>query len=105
MNGVSEHRIHEHEEVAETFSLLIYLLGGFSLIALWAQWKQKSFSKIISWGVALFALVVLFYAQHTGTSGGEIQHPEIRKDFQNTSPLEGTTKHNTPHEGEDDDDD
>ena len=108
MNGVSEHRIHEHEEVAETFSLLIYLLGGFSLIALWAQWKQKSFSKIISWGVALFALVVLFYAQQTGTSGGEIQHPEIRKDFQNTSPLEGTTNQNTAleedHDTDDDDD-
>jgi hypothetical protein len=108
MNGVSEHRIHEHEEVAETFSLLIYLLGGFSLIALWAQWKQKSFSKIISWGVALFALVVLFYAQQTGTSGGEIQHPEIRKDFQNTSPLEGTTNQNAAleedHDTDDDDD-
>ena len=42
--GVTEHYIEEHEEIAETFALLSYLLGAMSLIALWADFKKKTFS-------------------------------------------------------------
>jgi hypothetical protein len=31
--------------------------------------------------VLLFALVVLFLGKETGTTGGEIRHPEIREGF------------------------
>lgn len=78
--GVSERLLHAHEEAAETFSIILYLLGGLSFIALWANWKQKSYSRMLSWFVIGFAMVVLFFSKQTGTSGGVIRHPEIRTD-------------------------
>jgi uncharacterized membrane protein len=48
INGVTENFIESHEETAETFAILSYILGGISLLGLWASFKQKSFSSIIS---------------------------------------------------------
>ena len=78
INGVSENFIESHEEAAETFAILSYILGGISLLGLWASFKQKSFSSIISIATLAFAFVVLFFAKQTGTTGGEIRHTEIR---------------------------
>ena len=78
ISGVSESYIKNHEEAAEIFAVLSYILGGISLFGLWASFKQKSFSTIISIGTLIFAVVVLFFAQQTGTTGGEIRHTEIR---------------------------
>lgn len=78
LNGISENYIEEHEEIAEVFALLGYLLGVLSIVSLWASFKQKSFKSFLITGTALFAVVVVFFAQQTGTSGGEISHPEIR---------------------------
>ena len=81
INGVTENYIEIHEETAETFSLLSYILGGISLLGLWASFKQKSFSSIVSMITLVFAFVVLFFAKQTGTTGGEIIHTEIRSGF------------------------
>jgi len=78
ISGVTENYIEAHEETAETFAILSYLLGGISLIGLWASFKQKSFASIISIGTLIYAFVVLFFARQTGTTGGEIRHTEIR---------------------------
>jgi uncharacterized membrane protein len=78
INGIDENFIKTHEEAAELFALLLYVLGGLSIIGLWASMKQKSFSGIVSVVVTLFAAVVLFFAKQTGTTGGEIRHTEIR---------------------------
>lgn len=78
INGVTENVIESHEETAETFAILSYILGGISLLGLWASFKQKSFSSIISIATLIFAFVVLFFAKQTGTTGGEIRHTEIR---------------------------
>jgi len=78
INGVSENFIKSHEETAETFAVLSYILGGISLLGLWASFKQKTFSSIVSIGTLIFALVLLFFAKQTGTTGGEIRHTEIR---------------------------
>ena len=78
INGVSENFIESHEEAAETFAILSYILGGISLLGLWASFKQKSFSSRISIATLIFAFVVLFFAKQTGTTGGEIRHTEIR---------------------------
>ena len=78
INGVSENFIESHEEAAETFAILSYILGGISLLGPWASFKQKSFSSIISIATLIFAFVVLFFAKQTGTTGGEIRHTEIR---------------------------
>lgn len=76
--GVTDQYIHEHEEKAEVFALLSYILGAFSLIGLWASWKKKGFSTIVSYLVLTLSLVVIFFGKQTGTTGGEIRHTEIR---------------------------
>ena len=78
INGVTENFIESHEETAETFALLSYVLGVISLLGLWASFKKKSFSKIIALVTLVFAILVLFFAKQTGTTGGEIRHTEIR---------------------------
>lgn len=83
--GVSGRIIHEHEEKAEVFALLSYALGALSIFGLWSNLKKKSFAGIIAGVVIVFAGVVMVFAKQTGTSGGEIRHPEIRSDFR--SPL------------------
>lgn len=78
--GISKQLIHSHEETAETFSILTYILGVTSLLALWANWKQKPYSKVISLFIIVFSIVVIFFAKQTGTTGGVIRHSEIRTD-------------------------
>jgi uncharacterized membrane protein len=80
ISGVTDNYLEIHEEAAETFSIPSYVLGGISLIGLWASIKQKSGSSIISIVSCVLACVVLFYARQTGTTGGEIRHTEIRSE-------------------------
>lgn len=77
--GVDEQLIKTHEEIAEVFAISLYLLGALSILGLWANWKQKWYSKTILMSAILLSLVALFYSKQTGTSGGEISHPEIRE--------------------------
>ena len=97
INGVSENYIKSHEETAETFAVLSYILGGISLIGLWTSFKQKTFSNIVAIGTLVFAIVVLFFAKQTGTTGGEIRHTEIRSG--NSVPA---TQNNINEKGKDD---
>jgi uncharacterized membrane protein len=79
--GISHDLIHEHEEKAEFFAILSYLLGVISIVALWVSWKRKKYATMTSALVLVFSIVVLFFGSQTATSGGEISHPEIREDF------------------------
>lgn len=93
MAGISHDLIHEHEEKAELFMILSYLLGALSLVGLWANWKKKKFATIVSYITILFSVVVLFVAKETSTTGGEIRHPEIRSTFK-----KATESHEEEHE-------
>ena len=79
--SVSENLIHTHEEAAELFAGLSYVLGGFSLFAHFSSWKKYSICKFAPYVVGLFAIATLFFAQKAGTTGGEIRHTEIRSGF------------------------
>jgi uncharacterized membrane protein len=76
--GVTESLIHNHEEIAEIFATLAYILGSLALLGIYLSQKAVKFSNIFSYLVLLFSLVVLLYAQKVGTTGGEIRHTEIR---------------------------
>lgn len=78
IQGIDKIFIEPHEEVAETFAVLSYVLGGISVFGLWANIKQKSSSNALIIITILFSLIVLFFAAKTGTTGGEIRHTEIR---------------------------
>lgn len=90
MQGIDRKFIHEHEEKAEVFAIFSYLLGVISLITLWLSWKKNSLAKYLSYFIAILALLAIFFAKQTGTSGGEIRHSEIRTetDVLTASPIE-----------------
>lgn len=91
ISGVTENYIEKHEESAELFSILTYILGGLSLIGLWANFKQKTFSNIANIVVLIFAFVLIYFGKETGTTGGEIRHTEIRA---NNNVVPATQKQN-----------
>jgi uncharacterized membrane protein len=78
IGGIAESYIKRHEEAAELFAILTYILAGLSLASLWASWKQKPFASVAAVITLVFACVILYFAKQTGTTGGEIRHTEIR---------------------------
>ncbi|WP_395047086.1 hypothetical protein [Flavobacterium sp.] len=77
--GIDENFIKIHEEIAGTFAILCYALGGISLLGLWANVYKKSFSNGIVYITIVFCTITLYFAKQTGTTGGEIRHTEIRE--------------------------
>lgn len=76
--GISHKMIHIHEEKAEWFMKIMYLLGFSSIFGLYFSIKRSLISKFISYFVLIFACIASYYAKSVGTSGGEIRHTEIR---------------------------
>jgi uncharacterized membrane protein len=95
--GITKQMIHEHEERAETFAILSYILGLISLVGLWASLKQKSYAHYIAMAAVIMGVVTIYFGKQTGTSGGEIRHTEIRAngDASQNAPV------NTPDEDND----
>jgi len=81
MPNIGKQIIHEHEEMAEKLALVLYVLGVVSLLGLYTNIKKHSKAKLVSFLALFIAVVAVFLAQQVGTSGGEIRHTEIRKDY------------------------
>ncbi len=86
--SVTKQIIHEHEEYAEKLAILLYVLGVFSLLALFLNYKKNSKEKLVSFFILGVGIVSLFLVQKVGTSGGEVRHTEIRADFVPTAGAE-----------------
>lgn len=76
--GVTDQLIETHEELAETFTLFLYATGLLSIISLFLAYKKIALEKFTTLGTFGVAIIAVFFAQQTGTSGGEIRHTEIR---------------------------
>ena len=87
MPNIGKQIIHEHEEIAEKLAIVLYLLGGISIIGLILNFKNHSKAKFVSIVVLIVAIGAVYLAQLVGTSGGEIRHTEIRSDNKNTNIL------------------
>jgi hypothetical protein len=98
IQGIDKRFIKTHEESAEIFAILLYFLGGISIVGLWANWKGKSISHLLTIVAIALSLVALFYARQTATTGGEIRHTEIRIDGPNNNTVNQS-------QGQDEDDD
>ena len=85
MPGIGWKIIHEHEELAEKMALLLDILGVLSLVGFYFKYKKNAKEKLVSYIILLIGIASLFVIQKVGTSGGEIRHTEIRKDFSNTN--------------------
>lgn len=84
LSGITRetHRlIHEHEEKAETFMLFAFGLIILSALSLFMEWKKRKVQKYISILTFIVSMMACYMASQVGTSGGEISHPEIRKNF------------------------
>lgn len=78
--GKNHDLIHEHEESAETFAYLNYLLALLSAVALWMSWKKNELEKYIFPLILIGGVIISVFALCTGESGGEISHPEIHSE-------------------------
>jgi uncharacterized membrane protein len=100
MPSVGKQIIHEHEEMAEKLAIILYVLGVISLGGLFLNYKNNSKANLISYVVVVVAFVGVFFAQQTGTTGGEIRHTEIRANATQTS---GAGQNAAGEQGEDND--
>lgn len=76
--SVTDQIIHEHEEMAEKLALVLYVLGGISLVGLYLNFKNHAKASLVSYFAFAIALVAVFLGKQTGTTGGEVRHTEIR---------------------------
>lgn len=81
--GISHDIIHEHEEIAETFTKVLYVLGILSILGLVANFKNHAKASIVSYVVFVLAIGSAVLSKSVGTSGGEIRHTEIRNKTEN----------------------
>lgn len=87
MPNVGKKIIHEHEEIAEKLTLVMYILGSVSILGLFLSYKKHAKANLVYYIALAISLVAVFLAIQTGTSGGEIRHTEIRSDnSQNAAP-------------------
>jgi len=98
--SVGKQIIHEHEELAEKFAILLYALGALSIGGLFLNLKNHAKAKLLSYAVLVVAVVGVIMAKEVGTSGGEVRHTEIRTDGTATA---GAQKEGT-EQGEKDED-
>lgn len=78
MPSVGKQIIHEHEEMAEKLAIVLYVLGVISLGGFYLNFKEHTKAKLVSYVAVIVAIIGVFFAQQTGTTGGEIRHTEIR---------------------------
>jgi uncharacterized membrane protein len=78
MPSVGKQIIHEHEEMAEKLALVLYVLGIISIAGLYMNFKKHAKAQLVAIAALVVAVVAVFFAQQTGTTGGEVRHTEIR---------------------------
>jgi uncharacterized membrane protein len=77
----SETHVEAHEEAAEVYAIFSYVIAVFAAIALWAEMTKKKFALLLTEITLGLCIVSMYFAQKTGTTGGEIRHEEIRQGF------------------------
>ena len=91
MPTVGHQIIHEHEELAEKFVLVLYATGLFSILAFVTSLKNSKFAKLLSLITLLLSILTTVLSVNVGLSGGEVRHTEIRE---NPIPLQDTLEGN-----------
>ena len=99
MPTVGHDIIHEHEEIAEKLALSLYVLGVVSLFGLYANIKKISQAKLAAILTLVISVIAIYFAQLTGTTGGEIRHTEIRANATGANATtNGASETETEHE-------
>ena len=101
MPNIGHQIIHEHEEIAEKFAIILYATGFFGLVSLFASYKKLRFAALFSYITLALALVAGVLTKSVGTTGGEIRHTEIRANY---IPAAGAEQNTAGEQGEKDED-
>ena len=91
MPNIGNQIIHEHEEIAEKFAVILYVTGFFGLVSLFTSYKKYRFATLFSFITLALAIVAGVLTKSVGTSGGEIRHTEIRTNIISTTGAEQNT--------------
>ncbi len=91
---ISENLIEIHEEVAEKAIWLIGAAALGALVSLGISFKKQSLPKWATPLVTVLATLSLVILAWTNNLGGQIRHPEIRKDNALNSPNIGEWEEN-----------
>ena len=62
MPTVGHHIIHEHEELAEKFAILMYITGFFGLISFTANAKNHKYARPLPYITLLFAIIATIFS-------------------------------------------
>lgn len=94
MPAIGHEIIHNHEELAEKFAIVMYLLGVVSVIGLITTIRKHPKAAFFSYVIVVIAIVAVFLSTKVGTSGGEIRHTEIRSEtaIQNSGVMNPKTE-------------
>lgn len=92
--NVGKKIIHEHEEIAEKFVILLYLTGAVALLSLLMSVRNHAKAKFFAYATLILAIGTAVLSINVGTSGGEIRHTEIRENVSvnGVSPQENGTE-------------
>ena len=90
MPNIGKRIIHVHEDMAEKLAIVLYLLGGISVLGIILNLKSHAKAKFISIVALIVAIGAVYLAQLVGTTGREIRHTEIRPDS-NTKIIPGSS--------------
>ena len=85
--------------MAEKLALVLYILGGFSIVGLILNIKNYSKAKLVTYLVLIVGVVAVILGKETGTTGGEVRHTEIRAN----ATLTNATNNEAANESEHDD--
>ena len=96
--NIGKQIIHEHEEIAEKFAILMYATGLFGFLSLYTSIKNHKLAKTLSFITLVFALFAAVFAKSVGTTGGEIRHTEIRTNLGADSNENSTSVNNEKDE-------
>ena len=92
--NIGKQIIHEHEEIAEKFAIIMYVTGLLGLLSLYTSIKNHKLAKTFSLITLVLALLAAVFAKSVGTSGGEIRHTEIRANSNSVSTENTSGLHN-----------
>ncbi|HTG67032.1 MAG TPA: DUF2231 domain-containing protein [Flavobacterium sp.] len=92
MPAIGHEIIHNHEELAEKFAIVMYLLGVVSVIGLITNFRNHPKATFFSYVIVVIAVVAVFLSVKVGTSGGEIRHTEIRSEAVNQNSKAASLK-------------
>jgi hypothetical protein len=97
--GVSHHLIHEHEEAAEAVLWLAEILGLLAAYVFYLEHTRHKMAGLLRLVLVVFNLGTFAAMAKTGNSGGEIRHPEIRKESSSSgaSTIEESNEHEEEH--------